>query len=147
MTEKHCKLVFCPTTTENKLKSIPYLYNRKKWTGWVDLNPRPQLAIAHVKWQLMKENITVKYMLTTAMSHATTATTKSDLSKRSNNNQRYFVLCNSCFWCASYLRHMGTIRCPRCKNEITEFMPIRSEETFLFQYDRKRGVSLQFLTV
>ena len=43
------------------------------------------------------------------MSHATTATTKSDLSKRSNNNQRYFVLCNSCFWCASYLRHMALL--------------------------------------
>ena len=25
-----------------KLNSIPYLYNRKKWTGWDDLNPRPQ---------------------------------------------------------------------------------------------------------
>ena len=27
--------------TKNELNSIPYLYNRKKWTGW-DLNPRPQ---------------------------------------------------------------------------------------------------------
>ena len=25
-----------------ELKTIPYLYNRKKWTGWDDLNPRPQ---------------------------------------------------------------------------------------------------------
>ena len=83
---------------------------------------------------------------TTAMSHATTA--ESDLSKRrsNNNNHRYFVLCNSCFWCASYLLHVGTITCPSCKTEIMEFMPIRSDEIFLFQYDRKRGVSLQFLT-
>jgi Polyketide cyclase / dehydrase and lipid transport len=27
---------------KNELELIPYLYNRKKWTGWDDLNPRPQ---------------------------------------------------------------------------------------------------------
>jgi hypothetical protein len=82
-------------------------------------------------------------MSTTAIPHATI---ESDLNKRRSNNHRYFVLCNSCFWCASYLLHIGILRCPSCKNEIMEFMPIRSDETFLFQYDRKRGVSLQFLT-
>jgi hypothetical protein len=25
---------------------IPYLYNRKRWTGWDDLNPRPQPAFS-----------------------------------------------------------------------------------------------------
>lgn len=42
------------------------------------------------------------YTATTAMPHATM--TESDL--RSNNNHHYFVLCNSCFWCVSYLRHL-----------------------------------------
>lgn len=79
-------------------------------------------------------------MSTTAMPYVTGP----DLSKRSNN-PRFFVLCNSCFWCASYLRRMDTLRCPSCKTEIMESMPIRLDETFLFQYDRKRGVSLQFL--
>jgi hypothetical protein len=41
---------------------------------------------------------------------------------------------------------MGTVKCSSCKNEIIEPIPIRSDEAFLFQYDRKRGVSLQFLT-
>ena len=84
---------------------------------------------------------------TTTVSHTTI---ESDLGKKSSNNRnnhRYFALCNSCFWCASYLRHMGTIRCPSCKTEIMESMPIGSDERFFFQYDRKRGVSLQFLTV
>ena len=59
-------LAFCPTITENKLRIIPYLYNRKKWTGWDDLNPRPQLqqlsktalSTAHLKEQRSKENFT-----------------------------------------------------------------------------------------
>jgi len=91
-----------------------------------------------------------------AMSTITTTTTvshrkiESNLSKKSSNNSsnnhRYFALCNSCFWCASYLQHMDTVRCPSCKIEIMECLPIESDERFLFQYDRKRGVSLQFLT-
>lgn len=91
-----------------------------------------------------------------AMSTITTTTVshrkiiESNLSKKSsndsNNNHRYFVLCNSCFWCASYLQHLDTIRCPSCKIEIMECLPIESDERFLFQYDRKRGVTLQFLT-
>ncbi|MDQ4066023.1 MAG: hypothetical protein M3114_00365 [Thermoproteota archaeon] len=64
---------------------------------------------------------------TTAMPYTTI--TESDLSKsNNNNNNRYFVLCNSCFWCASYLRHIGTLRCPSCKTQIIEFMPIKSDE-------------------
>jgi len=89
-----------------------------------------------------------------AMSTITTTvsyiTIESNLSKKSsnnsNNNHRYFALCNSCFWCASYLRHMDTVRCPSCKTEIMECLPIELDERFLFQYDRKRGVSLQFFT-
>jgi hypothetical protein len=35
---------FYLTTVQNEPNSIPYLYNRKKWTGWDDLTPRPQLV-------------------------------------------------------------------------------------------------------
>jgi len=31
-----------PTIIKINLKLMPYLYNRKKWTGW-ELKPRPQL--------------------------------------------------------------------------------------------------------
>jgi predicted Zn-ribbon and HTH transcriptional regulator len=58
----------------------------------------------------------------------------------------YFRLCNSCFWCASYLLDIGTVRCPSCKTEIIESMPISPDERFAFHHDRKRGVSLEFLT-
>ncbi|HYY40646.1 MAG TPA: hypothetical protein VE692_05305, partial [Nitrososphaera sp.] len=81
-----------------------------------------------------------------AMSTTMSQATEPDLSKQSNNC-RHFALCESCFWCASYLRDMVTVICPSCKTEIVESMPIRSDETFIFQYDRRRGVSLQFLSV
>src|SRR3712207_5829377 len=83
---------------------------------------------------------------TASMAHATI--TEPHLSKRNKNNcYRYFALCNSCFWCASYiLQPMNTVRCPGCKTHMVEFMPVRLDEKFLFQYDTERGLSLHFLT-
>jgi hypothetical protein len=69
-------------------------------------------------------------------------------SKYNSSSTVFFQICQSCFWCASNLSKGGMMeRCPSCKTETLEPMPIRSdEETFYFQYDRKRGVSLEFLT-
>jgi hypothetical protein len=55
---------------KNKLKIIPQFPHRKKWTRW-ELNPRPQLSTVYEKWQLIKENITVKYMLSIARTSST----------------------------------------------------------------------------
>jgi len=35
-------LGFLSYTHQNEPEIIPHLYNSKKWTGWDDLNPRPQ---------------------------------------------------------------------------------------------------------
>ena len=35
----------CPTTIEQKLRTMPQFHNRKKWTGW-GLNPRPKPIIS-----------------------------------------------------------------------------------------------------
>ena len=68
--------------------------------------------------------------------------------KYNSSSTVFFQICQSCFWCASNLSKGGMMeRCPSCKTETLEPMPIRSnEETFYFQYDRKHGVSLEFLT-
>src|SRR5919199_2724438 len=68
-------------------------------------------------------------------------------SKYNSSSTVFFQICQSCFWCASNLSKSRIMeRCPSCKTEILETMPIRSYEIFVFQYDRKRGISLEFLT-
>jgi hypothetical protein len=43
--------------------------------------------------------------------------------------QPYFLLCSSCFWCASYLEWGGTVEiCPSCINGKVESMPISDTE-------------------
>jgi hypothetical protein len=59
--------------------------------------------------------------------------------------QLYFLLCNSCFWCAPYL-YLGKImdRCPACNNDRLESMPICDKEIYKFGYDPKTEVMLEF---
>jgi len=58
-----------------------------------------------------------------------------------------FLLCNSCFWCASYLNlrsGFGVIECPSCKENTIEWMPLSANDVYLFDYNRVTGVILEF---
>ena len=60
-----------------------------------------------------------------------------------------FILCDRCYWCATYLKstRISTDNiCPQCNansNQLTSF-PIASNEAFIFGYNEKRGVELEF---
>ena len=60
-----------------------------------------------------------------------------------------FILCDSCYWCATYFdktRIPGHNRCPQCNannNELTSF-PIMSNESFTYSYNDKRGIEFEF---
>ena len=62
------------------------------------------------------------------------------------SNERNFLICSSCFWCASYLNnmHSSVEVCPSCKNDKVESMPLSVDETYKFDYGAGRGVELQF---
>ena len=60
-----------------------------------------------------------------------------------------FVLCEKCYWCATYLDKTKVPMdgsCPKCNtnsNDLTSF-PIMSNESFTFDYNNKHGVELEF---
>jgi hypothetical protein len=60
-----------------------------------------------------------------------------------------FVLCDICYWCATYFNNTRIPtdnNCPQCNannNELTSF-PIATNESFIYNYNEKRGVELQF---
>jgi rubrerythrin len=58
-----------------------------------------------------------------------------------------FLLCNSCFWCASYLnmRDYADIECPSCKQNTIEWMPLCANDVYSFDHNRVTGVILEFL--
>jgi hypothetical protein len=67
-----------------------------------------------------------------------------------------FLLCPSCFWCASCLSSKilsimaasedspSLAKCPSCNEGNIEFIPIAENEKYGFDYDVKRGVTMEF---
>ncbi|MFL6424959.1 MAG: hypothetical protein ACJ71R_15385 [Nitrososphaeraceae archaeon] len=68
---------------------------------------------------------------------------------RSPTSLPIFILCDICYWCATYFdktRLLMDSNCPQCNannNELTSF-PIMSNESFTFDHNGKRGVELEF---
>jgi hypothetical protein len=66
----------------------------------------------------------------------------------------YFVICNSCYWCASYFgiddleslsaSSLHVLDCPICKSHNTELMPIATDESFRIEYSLTRGMEIEF---
>ena len=60
-------------------------------------------------------------------------------------NQIDFLLCSSCYWCASYFNYSKVAtRCPTCDNDNVESLPISIDELYTFSHDGNRGVTLEF---
>jgi hypothetical protein len=56
-----------------------------------------------------------------------------------------FMLCESCFWCATYLDKAKLIEsCPVCTKGMLSSFPIMPDEAFVFSCDEKHGVELDF---
>ena len=70
------------------------------------------------------------------------------------NNKIYFVICNSCYWCASYFgindleslsgSSSHVLDCHVCNSHNTELMPISNDESFRIEYSLTRGMELEF---
>jgi hypothetical protein len=61
--------------------------------------------------------------------------------------ERAFLLCKSCFWCASiFYDDVGPFRTRlTCKNYELEFMHLSTGETYKFDYDKRHGFTLEFI--
>jgi hypothetical protein len=67
-----------------------------------------------------------------------------------NNKKIQFLICGSCFWCASHFNNIGDmiVKCPSCtSNNKVESIPVSYDEVYKFDYDPKREVVLEFSKV
>ena len=67
--------------------------------------------------------------------------------QRSNTIRKYrqadFMICNSCYWCASNLSSYYPAKCPSCNSDKIESIPISEAEAYGVNMDRG-GVSMEF---
>jgi hypothetical protein len=65
-------------------------------------------------------------------------------------NKIYFVICNSCYWCATFLTideleySTRVLRCHNCNSHNTERIPISSNEAFRMKYSVTGGMEMEF---
>lgn len=61
-----------------------------------------------------------------------------------------FLICPSCFWCASYTglssskSYERLTQCVVCKNDKIESIPIGSDESYKVNYNQAHGIELTF---
>jgi hypothetical protein len=62
---------------------------------------------------------------------------------------KYFMICQTCFWCASYIDIMGNIDaltynvCPTCNHTTIELLPLSNDEHYRFENSATRGIILE----
>jgi hypothetical protein len=70
--------------------------------------------------------------------------------KENEPSRKYFMICQTCFWCASYINIMGDMdalpykACPTCNHTAIELLPLSNGEHYRFEYTTTRGVILEF---
>jgi hypothetical protein len=60
---------------------------------------------------------------------------------------RTFIMCDSCFWCASGLRKVELTNCPVCNKETLSSLPVARNEKYSYSYSEKRGVEVTFSSI
>jgi|GEM_PF-3084431 hypothetical protein len=63
------------------------------------------------------------------------------------DRKRQFMLCGSCFWCASSYEYKDNIfreKCPVCQNGRIELLTISKDEMYRLGYDVRRGITSEF---
>jgi hypothetical protein len=69
--------------------------------------------------------------------------------QETNTIRRYhdaqFLICNSCFWCASYISHSPDYveNCPACRSDRIEAIPLSQKESYKIYMDGS-NISMEF---
>jgi predicted Zn-ribbon and HTH transcriptional regulator len=64
--------------------------------------------------------------------------------KKELSRRIYFLLCESCFWCASHIssKNISIAKCPNCYSDKIEWMPIPKVDIDELTHSSKQGDSV-----
>jgi hypothetical protein len=103
---------------------------------------------------MVRLNIVYDLLQTTKLSSNAIDTERENDKILQLTSQVYFVICNSCYWCASYFgvddleslsaSSSHVIDCHACNSRNTELIPIATDESFRIEHGLTRGMELEF---
>jgi len=74
---------------------------------------------------------------------------KNNVKYTASYQKKHFLLCEACFWCATYLISDGgttVSKCPIYNNVKVELLPIAKNEFYKFDYSQSSGLTFEFGT-
>jgi hypothetical protein len=122
-----------------------------------------EMAVARTNNSLIQKNYTLSVILKVKTEEISSSGIEKEKSSfdsfigtRRISDQVSFLICQSCFWCASYISTVTAFiakrrgdapprKCPICIEGNIESMSINKNEVYKFDYDAKHGVVLEFL--
>jgi hypothetical protein len=103
---------------------------------------------------MVRLNLVYDLIQTTKLSSNTIDVIKEDDTILRSINKIYFVICNSCYWCATYFgiddldslsaSSSHVLDCHICNSHNTELIPISTDESFRIEYNVTRGMEIEF---
>jgi hypothetical protein len=79
--------------------------------------------------------------------YVTAPSTKEQNYPNTKEKEAVFILCDTCYWSATYCTQSmlpAEDRCPSCQNTQLSSFAILSNESFILNYSEKRGLELEF---
>lgn len=73
-------------------------------------------------------------------------TAESKNSHKEIPSQIHLELCDTCYWCATFLINTTPVKCPYCNSIKLDSIPVSHNEICKFKYDPTRGVTMEFST-
>ena len=87
---------------------------------------------------LEEDAVDIVSILQTSIEKDEDTNSYNDVSKESCRQALHFLICDSCFWCASCIRLDALdVKCPSCNGNNVEWMRINDGEIHKFDCDRK----------
>ena len=66
------------------------------------------------------------------------------LEKKFNYQNRLFVLCESCYWTATFFTKIESYECPVCQSKDIALIPLNLDEKYDYKYEQMRGLQINF---
>jgi hypothetical protein len=66
------------------------------------------------------------------------------LENKYDYNNRSFALCESCYWTATIFTKIESYKCPVCRDENVELIPLNLDEKYEYQLEPNKGLDIKF---
>jgi len=61
-----------------------------------------------------------------------------------NQGRRYFAVCQSCYWTATFFTRIENYECPFCPGKNVELIPLNLDEKYEYDLQPNKGLEIKF---